>query len=87
MWIFKVHTHRFSGGWPQKTADSKGLVLSAFHSDLPRLHHARSALIVFHARHLPGAARASDYRGTSRIRNSTPLGPYRRPMPRTLGGS
>ena len=27
------------------------------------------------------------YRGTSLIRNRTPLGPYRRPMLRVLGGS
>ena len=27
------------------------------------------------------------YRGTSHIRNRTRLGPYRRPMPRLLGGS
>ena len=26
-------------------------------------------------------------RGTSLVRKSTPLGPYRRPMPRVLGGS
>jgi len=26
------------------------------------------------------------YRGTSLIRKRTPLGPYRRPMPRVLGG-
>ena len=26
------------------------------------------------------------YRGTSLVRNRTPLGPYRRPMPRVLGG-
>ena len=27
------------------------------------------------------------YRGTSLIRKLTPLGPYRRPMPRVLGGA
>jgi hypothetical protein len=27
------------------------------------------------------------YRGTSPIRKRTPLGPYRRPMPRVVGGS
>jgi len=27
----------------------------------------------------------AEYRGTSRIRNSAPLGPYRRTMPRALG--
>ena len=27
------------------------------------------------------------YRGTSLTRKRTPLGPYRRPMPRVLGGS
>ena len=27
------------------------------------------------------------YRGTALIRKRTPLGPYRRPMPRTLGES
>jgi len=27
------------------------------------------------------------YRGTSIIRNPAPLGPYRRTMPRALGGS
>ena len=27
------------------------------------------------------------YRGTSLIRKRTPLGPYRRPMPKVLGGS
>ena len=31
--------------------------------------------------------RGGGYRGTSLIRKSTPLGPYRRPMPRVLGGS
>jgi hypothetical protein len=30
---------------------------------------------------------AVPYRGTSRIRKRTSLGPYRRPMPRVLGGS
>ena len=30
---------------------------------------------------------ASDYRGTSLTRKRTSLGPYRRPMPRVLGGS
>ena len=34
-----------------------------------------------HHRHLFG------YRGTSLIRKRTPLGPYRRPMPRVLEGS
>ena len=29
----------------------------------------------------------SAYRGTSLIRKDRPLGPYRRPMPRVLGGS
>ena len=29
----------------------------------------------------------SNYRGTSLIRKLTPLGPYRRPMPRVVGGS
>ena len=28
-----------------------------------------------------------EYRGASLIRQRTPLGPYRRPMPRVLGGS
>ena len=28
-----------------------------------------------------------DYRGTSLVRKRTPLGPYRRPMPRVLRGS
>ena len=28
-----------------------------------------------------------NYRGTSLTRKRTPLGPYRRPMPRVLGGS
>ena len=28
-----------------------------------------------------------EYRGTSLTRKRTPLGPYRRPMPRVLGGS
>ena len=27
------------------------------------------------------------YRGTSLVKNGTPLGPYRRPVPRALGGS
>ena len=35
--------------------------------------------------HSLGALRA--YRGTSLIRKRTPLGPYRRPIPRVLGGS
>ena len=30
---------------------------------------------------------AKAYRGTSLIRNCSPLGPYRRHMPRVLGGS
>ena len=30
---------------------------------------------------------AEDYRGTSLTRKRTPLGPYRRPMPRVRGGS
>ena len=29
----------------------------------------------------------NEYRGTSLIVKRTPLGPYRRPMPRVLGGS
>ena len=28
-----------------------------------------------------------EYRGTALTRKRTPLGPYRRPMPRVLGGS
>ena len=35
---------------------------------------------------LPNTPKAS-YRGTSLIRKRTPLGPYRRLMPRVLGGS
>ena len=31
--------------------------------------------------------RIPPYRATSRTRKRTPLGPYRRPMPRVLGGS
>jgi len=38
-------------------------------------------------RPLEDHAPSLDYRGTSLIRNRTPLGPYRRPMPRFLGGS
>ena len=34
-----------------------------------------------------GMLRASSYRGTSLVRNRAPKGPYRRPMPRVLGGS
>jgi len=34
-----------------------------------------------------GFSRAPLYMGTSRIRKRNPLGPYRRPMPRALGGS
>ena len=33
------------------------------------------------------ASRGDPYRGTSLIRKRNPLGPYRRPMPRVLGGS
>ena len=32
-------------------------------------------------------AMASGYRGTSFTRNHSPLGPYRRPMPKVLRGS
>ena len=35
---------------------------------------------------LKGAATLLPYRGTPLIRKPTPLGPYRRPMPRVLGG-
>ena len=31
--------------------------------------------------------RVAPYRGNSRIRKRTPLGPYRRPVPRVLGES
>ena len=31
--------------------------------------------------------KCGSYRGTLLIRNSAPLGPYSRPMPRVLGGS
>ena len=34
-----------------------------------------------------GVTSEPPYRGTSIIRKCTPLGPYRRPMPRVLGGS
>ena len=33
-----------------------------------------------------GLGSVSDYRATSLIRNHPPLGPFRRPMPRVLGG-
>ena len=33
-----------------------------------------------------GLRKRTMYRGTSPIRQRTPLGPYRRPMPRVLGG-
>jgi len=42
---------------------------------------------------IPSADRGVDasssvvYRGTSLIRNNPPVGPYRKPMPRVLGGS
>ena len=36
---------------------------------------------------LPKSSGVLRYRGTSHIRKRTPLGPYRRPMPRVLGGS
>jgi len=32
-------------------------------------------------------AQPTQYRGTSLTRKGTPLGPYRRPKPRVLGGS
>ena len=35
----------------------------------------------------PAGTAVSAYRGASLIRKCTPLGPYRRPMPRLLGGS
>ena len=34
----------------------------------------------------PSPTRTLQYRGTSLTRKFTPLGPYRRPMPRVLGG-
>jgi len=37
--------------------------------------------------HEGGDSVKSRYRGTSLTRKRTPLGPYRRPMPRVLGGS
>ena len=33
------------------------------------------------------SAQEERYRGTSQMRKRTPLGPYRRPMPRVPGGS
>jgi len=33
------------------------------------------------------SAQEERYRGTSQMRKCTPLGPYRRPMPRVPGGS
>ena len=36
---------------------------------------------------LPIVDRVLTYRGSSLTRKRTPLGPYRRPMPRVLGGS
>ena len=36
---------------------------------------------------LRSAAETSDYRGTTLTRHRTPLGPYRGPMPRILGGA
>jgi len=35
----------------------------------------------------PGRETVHMYRGTSLTKKRTPLGPYRRPMPRVLGGS
>ena len=35
----------------------------------------------------PNKSSRTLYRGTSRIRKRTPLEPYRRPMPRVIGGS
>ena len=41
-----------------------------------------------HAKHLDTAfPRGVQYRGTSLTRKHRPLGPYRRPVPRVLGGS
>ena len=37
--------------------------------------------------HLLGGWEFVVYRGTSHTRKRTPLGPYRRPLPRVLGGS
>ena len=34
-----------------------------------------------------GCRYSGTYRGTSHTRKRTPLGPFRRPMPRVLGGS
>ena len=34
-----------------------------------------------------GGEQYFNYRGTSLIRKRYPIGPYRRPMPRVLGGS
>ena len=42
---------------------------------------------VFKRKAFIDSKKADMYRGTSLIRKRTPLGPYRRPMPRVLGGS
>jgi hypothetical protein len=54
----------------------------------PRLHPILTPYTIFHLvtpHPRPYTIHPEPYRGTSLIRKRTPLGPYRRPMPRVLG--
>ena len=59
----------------QLTIDGSTILQPIEHDDCNVLYQSRVQINPLH------------YRGTSLIRNRTPLGPYRRPMPRVLGGS
>jgi hypothetical protein len=50
-------------------------------SEVPLYHRRTVELILLLARH------GRSYRGTSLTKKRTHLGPYRRPMPRVIGGS
>ena len=57
-------------------------------SEVPLYGLRRRHLLSSEVEHsLQGLDPGFEYRGTSLIRNSLPLGPYRRPVPRVLGGA
>ena len=71
---------------PLTCSKRRGKHLKGF-KDLPESQGQNRTLAVLYVPSREEKARGKIYRGTSLTRKCTPLGPYRRPMPRVLGGS
>ena len=63
------------------------LRLNAPHITRPTNTSLRLSISGLAMKHIQGSKFQLEYRGTSRTRKRTPLGPCRRPTPRVLGGS